>query len=80
MSCNKKDDYPGHNPCAGEERTSYILSADLQYCKYKTNTYWIYVDSVSNSFDSVSIQSFNQGFLEDVCGNSYEIHSFKTIS
>jgi hypothetical protein len=80
FSCNKDDDNPGHNPCAGDETTSYITSTDLQNCKYKTNSYWVYVDSVNNSFDSISIESFEQGFIEDICGNSYEIHSFKTIS
>jgi hypothetical protein len=79
-SCNKDDDNPRHNPCAGDETTSYITSTDLQNCAYKTNSYWVYVDSIKNSFDSVSIKSFEQGFIEDICGNSYEIHSFKTIS
>jgi hypothetical protein len=80
FSCNKNDDNSGRNPCAGDKTTSYISSTDLQNCKYKTNSYWVCVDSVNNSFDSVSIESFEQGFIEDICGNSYEFHSFKTIS
>ena len=80
FSCNKGDDNLGHNLCAGDETTSHINSTDLQNCKYKINSYWVYVDSVNNSFDSVSIESFEQGFIEDICGNSYETHSFKTIS
>ena len=80
FSCNKDDDNLGHNPCAGDKTTSYITSTDLQSCKYKTNSYWVYIDSVNNSFDSISIISFNQDFIEDICGNSYEIHYFKTIS
>ncbi|NOU46345.1 MAG: hypothetical protein HOO86_04700 [Bacteroidales bacterium] len=80
FSCNKGDDNSGHNPCTGDETTSYIKSTDLQECKFKTNSYWVLVDSVTNSFDSISIESFNQDFIEDICGNTYELHSFKTIS
>lgn len=80
FSCNKIDDNSGHNSCVGDETTFYITSNDLQNCKYKTNSYWVYIDSVNNSFDSISINSFKQDFIEDVCGNSYEIHSFKTVS
>jgi len=79
-SCNKNDDNYSHNPCVGDETISYINSLDLQNCRYKTNSYWVYTDSVTNSLDSVSIDNFNQDFIEDECGNSYEIHSFKTIS
>ena len=80
ISCKKREDANPHNPCTGDETTFYIASTDLQNCKYKTNSYWVYVDSVNNSIDSVSIESFDQRFIDDVCGNSYEIHSFKTIS
>jgi len=79
FSCNKDDDNSGHNPC-GHKFTANITSTDLQNCMYKTSSYWIYIDSVNNSYDSVSIQNFNYGFIEDVCGNSYETHSFKTTS
>jgi hypothetical protein len=79
FSCNKEDDNSGHNPCS-DKFTAYISSTDLQNCKYKTNSYWVFVDSVNNNFDSLSIESFNKDFIEDICGNSYEIHSFETIS
>jgi len=79
-SCKKEDDNPVHNTCASYETTSYIESTHLQNCKYKSNSYWVFIDSVNNSIDSVSIQSFDQGFIEDICGSSYETHSFKTIS
>lgn len=80
FSCKKEDDNSGNSPCAGEETIAYINSIDLQNCKYKTNSYWVYIDSVNNSFDSVSIVSFEQGFIEDMCGNSFETHSFRTSS
>lgn len=79
VSCDKEDNNSEHNPC-GDKFTADISSTDLQNCMYKTNSYWIYIDSVNNYFDSVSIESFNQDYIEDICGNSYEIHSFKTIS
>jgi len=79
VSCDKEDENSGHNPC-GDKFTADISSTDLQNCMYKTNSYWIYIDSINNSFDSVSIESFNQDIIEDICGNPYEIHSFKTTS
>ena len=80
LSCNQADDNPGHNPCPGDEAIYYITSSDLMNCRYKTNSYWVCFDSVTNTFDSISIESFNQDFIEDYCRNSFEIHSFKTIS
>lgn len=79
VSCDKEDENSGHNPC-GDKFTADITSTDLQNCMYKTNSYWVYIDSVNNTIDSVSVENFNRGFIEDICGNSYEIHSFKTIS
>ena len=80
FSCNKADNNPGQNPCGGNKTISYITSTDLQNCEYKTGSYWVFIDSTNNMIDSMSIESYNHGFIEDVCGNSYEIHSFKTIS
>ncbi|HAQ65442.1 MAG TPA: hypothetical protein DCR43_06290 [Bacteroidales bacterium] len=79
ISCDKEDENSVHNPC-GDKFTADITSPDLQNCMYKTSSYWVYIDSVKNTFDSVSIENFNRDYIEDVCGNSYEIHSFKTIS
>lgn len=79
FSCNKTDNIPSHNPC-GDPFIANIRSTELQNCMYKTNSYWLYIDSVNNSFDSVYVLSFNHEFIKDICGNEYEIHSFKTIS
>ena len=79
ISCNKEDENSGHNPC-GDKFTAEITSADLQNCMYKTNTYWVYIDSLNNIVDSVFVENFNHDFIKDDCGNIYEIHSFKTIS
>ncbi|NOZ45484.1 MAG: hypothetical protein GXO79_01740 [Chlorobi bacterium] len=79
LSCNKEDNNQGHNPC-GDKFTAFISSIDLQNCKYKTGSYWVMKDSVENTFDSILVKSSNQGFIDDICGNYYEIHSFKTIS
>jgi hypothetical protein len=78
-SCKKDDSYQKQNPC-GDKFTAYIKSTDLQNCKYKTGSYWVFIDSVNGSFDSISIQSFNQDFIEDYCGNSYETHSYRVFS
>lgn len=78
-SCKKDNDNSGHNQC-GDKFTSYITSTDLQNFRYKTGSYWIFIDSVDNAFDSISVNHFNQNFINDICGNSYEIHSFQTFS
>ena len=79
VACSK-DNKPEHNPCGGSKTTSYITSPDLQNCQYKTGSYWVFIDSVDNTVDSISIESDYHGFIEDPCGNSFEIHSFKIIS
>jgi hypothetical protein len=79
VSCDKEDKNSGHNPC-GDIFTADITSTDLQNCMYKTNSYWVYIDSVNNNIDSISVENFNRDFIEDICGNLYEIHSFKTTS
>lgn len=79
-SCRKVEDNPIHIPCTGDETISYIESVDLQNCMYKINSYWVYIDSVNNSIDSVYIDSLDQGFIKDFCGNSYEMYYYKTIS
>ena len=79
FSCNKNDAGSGHNTC-GEKFTASIKSADLQNCKYKTGSYWVFIDSLDNAFDSISITKFNQSFINDACGNSYETHAFQTSS
>jgi hypothetical protein len=78
VSCGK-DDEDSRNRC-GNITTAEITSTDLQNCMYKTNSYWVYIDSVDYTTDSISVESFDQGFVEDICGNLYEFHSFETIS
>lgn len=78
-SCNKNDDGQGNNPC-GEKFTASITSADLIKCEYKTGSYWVFIDSVDNTSDSILISSFDHGFINDACGNSYETHSFMAYS
>lgn len=78
-SCKKDDSNQKQNPC-GDKFTSLLTSTDLQNCEYKTGSYWVFIDSVNITFDSISIQSFNQGFIEDYCGNSYENHSYRVFS
>ena len=58
---------------------TFNISQDLLECLYKTGTYWVYIDSVSLSVDSVSIVSFFADF-RSFQGNAYEEHSFATIS
>ncbi len=81
FSCNKDDDNRHQNPCFGiQPSTSYITSPDLQNCMYKTGSYWVFLDSISNTIDSVSIINFHQTILYGHCDYDYEIHSIETIS
>ena len=79
ISCDKEDE-DSQNKACGNIFTAEITSIDLQNFMYKTSSYWVYVDSVDNTTDSISVENFEHGFIEDICGNSFEIHSFETIS
>jgi len=82
MSCNRENDFnKWGDPCYSNTDTVYMSSADMQYCRYKTGTYWIFIDSVTNRYDSVAVVSFNQGFGGPLCDKSlFETHTFKTHS
>ncbi len=82
VSCKKESEPQKQNPCGnGGPTTTYITASDLVNCKYKTGTYWVYIDSTSNTNDSLYISSFNQIFLTgSTCGDSYEAHSYNTVS
>jgi len=81
LSSCSKEDTPQKNNCELSNHTSHITSQDLINCKYITGTYWIYVDSVSLQDDSVYINNYSQGFMdESICNNMYENHSFQTVS
>ena len=77
-SCRNESESPG--PCSGSSTTTYITASDLLNCRYKTGTYWVYIDSITNLIDSVNIQSYNQNFISDPCNNSYETHFYTTVS
>ena len=79
-SCRDNEYKPNPCPNSNSKDTVYISSSDLQNCKYKTGTYWVFVDSVTNIYDSVAVISFNQGVLNHECNPKYEFHSFKTLS
>ena len=72
----------GVDCCSNTDKdTVYMSSKDLQNCKYKTGTYWVFIDSVANIFDSVAIVDFHQGFNNPRCSKFvFEVHSFKTQS
>jgi len=55
ISC-KKEEQPSANPYSYYQLYS-ITSDDLINCCYKTNTYWIYIDSMTNIIDSIYISS-----------------------
>ena len=78
VSC-KKDEVPEKNVC-GTPHTSYITSTDLVNCKYKPGTYWVYIDSVTLFTDSIRVIDFNQDPLQDMCGNTYQNHTFNTLT
>ena len=80
-SC-QKDPNPNtsQNGCVNNNTTSSIDSQDLLNCKYIQGTYWVYIDSVNLQSDSTYIDVVNSGYTSDMCNNSYEVHSFGTVS
>lgn len=75
VSC-KKDKYKVDN-CISE--TYFITSADLIYCKYKTGSYWIIIDSSTMFIDSVRISQAKTDFSYIHC-DKFETHSYTLAS
>lgn len=68
VSCNKEQDVTVK--CSD---TFYdITSPDLLNAKFKTGTYWVYLDSVSLTTDSTIISSYSEGDA----GKCSEYHAF----
>jgi hypothetical protein len=67
-SCDKKND--STSECTGAYYE--ITSPDLLNGKFKTGTYWIYLDSVSLAIDSTVISSFSEG----KAGACEEFHAY----
>ncbi|MCJ8288419.1 MAG: hypothetical protein HRT58_00190 [Crocinitomicaceae bacterium] len=80
-SCKKdKYDSNGNGNIPPETPITYTISKpDLVDFKFKAGTYWVYIDSVNNTIDSVSVEGFGFDSLLDE-GNYYEYHLFNTIS
>lgn len=79
-SCSKEDDYPEKNVCPQGMNGNYPMYADLLNCRYKTGTYWVFIDSITGMTDSMYIDNFNQGYLNDNCNNSFQYHFFTATS
>jgi hypothetical protein len=79
-SCKKEDNSSKNEPCSSNPTTTNINATDLLNCRYKTGTYWLYVDSITGSTDSVSIDNYNQDFMHDICNNSYQAYHYSTVS
>jgi len=68
VSCNKDEDVT--IKCS--EDYYDITSPDLLNVKFKTGTYWVYLDSVNLTTDSTVISSFSEGDA----GKCSEYHAF----
>ena len=77
FSC-KKDEEPNHNPCGASTGGTYLIHPDILNYQFKTGSYWIFHDSINGVSDSVFINSFDQGYESDICGNSFQFYSFMT--
>ncbi|HWY13049.1 MAG TPA: hypothetical protein VN026_17060 [Bacteroidia bacterium] len=74
VRCNKDQDVTVK--CSG---TYYnITSPDLLNAKFKTGTYWVYLDSVSLTTDSTVINSYSEGDAGKC--SEYHAYGFNMIS
>ena len=81
ISCKKDDsDADGNSACPTTNEFITIEHPDLLNCLYLTGTYWLYIDSVSNTTDSVFIYYDESGQVTDPCSNVYQLHAFNTRS
>lgn len=79
ISC-KKEEQPYINTYSDYNHI-LIASDDLLNCCYKTNTYWIYIDSMSNIIDSIYISSHKKdSSMAHEIQSKYELHRYTTKS
>lgn len=78
-SCNKEDEGGHHGMCEGDQVYKPITQQMIA-AKYKTGTYWIFIDSISGSFDSTYVNSTSENDLHDGCLTTYHAYSYKLQS
>lgn len=58
------------------------ITPDLENCCFKTKTYWVYIDSVSNVIDSVYVvdrdRYFTEAYITDYTSYDIERYTFTT--
>ena len=76
VSCQKE------NPDENNSSALYkIKNPDFINCFYKTNSYWVYKDSLTNNLDSVYITNSYHGEVYDPTFEiTFEAYYFKTFS
>ncbi len=77
-SCQKEEERHGIGYCSYKD-TTFLKHSDLLHCKYKTNTYWVYYDSVKTLIDSVFINKVKRKFIQDYCAIT-EFYTYTTLS
>ncbi|MFI5220361.1 MAG: hypothetical protein ACHQNT_12830 [Bacteroidia bacterium] len=78
-SCHK-DEYQKQNPCYGTSGGNIAMDTNLLNYRFKTGTYWVFVDSTSTVVDSLYITSHEQGWTDDPCNLSFQYHQFSATS
>jgi len=70
--------------CHKEKEYFLRITPDLLNCCFKTNSYWVYIDSVSNTTDSVYVEAYGYEIYQvsytDYSTTKSEYFSFRTKS
>lgn len=65
--------------CDGDQ-TYQPISLQMLDAKYKIGTYWIFMDSVSNVFDSTFVNSNSESDIYDGCVTTYHVYDYSLRS
>lgn len=79
-ACEKDEPVDPVTGCTNTTQTFSIEDPDLQQFKFLFGSYWVYIDSVGLTTDSVYLYAAGPGNITSNCGDIIENHTFATTS
>src|SRR4051812_21837524 len=67
FSCKKKDT-PPPAPLINNGNSPDPIAPDIENARYKSGTYWVYYDSITNTIDSLAVGSYRQDLVSNQSG------------
>jgi hypothetical protein len=79
LSC-KKEEAPHRDPCGGVGPADIQIAQELENFKFKSGTYWVFLDTISGITDSIHVNSYSEEVTQSPCQITFHIYSFNATS